>query len=72
MENLKLTNTEELERLLVETETSVGEIRRELERRRALALECELSHLDEHLQRANGSWGDLKRFFQLVLDELRR
>lgn len=69
---LEATSTAELERMLGETEDYVKEVREELERRRARAQHLEIEHLDQHLQEAQGKWSDLKRFFDIVLRELRR
>lgn len=67
---LEATSTVELERMLGETEDYVKEVREELERRRTRAQHLEIENLD--LQEAQGKWSDLKRFFDIVLRELRR
>lgn len=69
---LESTSTAELERMLGETEDYVKEVREELERRRTRAQHLEIENLDQHLQEAQGKWSDLKRFFDIVLRELRR
>lgn len=69
---LEATSTAELEHMLGETESYVKEVREELERRRTQAQHLEIENLDQHLQEAQGKWSDLKRFFDIVLRELRR
>lgn len=69
---LEATSTAELERMLGETEDYVKEVREELERRRTQAQHLEIENLDQHLREAQGKWSDLKRFFDIVLRELRR
>lgn len=67
--NLDAVPTEELARLIHDTSETLAAIRTELERRRQTA---EIDRLDELLAEARPKWADIKTFFELMLQELRR
>lgn len=71
-EQLAATPSEELEKLIDETEQSVSALREEIERRRKKRQHLEIDHLEDHLQNAKGKWSELKRFFEFVLSDLRK
>jgi hypothetical protein len=62
----------ELERIVAEAEAKLAEVRRELaERRRQEAQHAEIDRLEEHLANATVRWGEVRDFFDDVLDQLR-
>lgn len=64
--------SDELERMMAETEACLAELRHEVQRRRQTAQSIEIDNLETHLKEARVKWGELKRFFEIVLQELRR
>lgn len=71
-DDYKDAQTAELKRLLQETEDLAVELHAELQRRQEQEQHLQIDHLEDHLSDAVGKWSDLKRFFQLVLTELKQ
>jgi len=62
----------ELEQLLDETDASIKAVRDELQRRRAAEQHLAIDQLEERLAAAKPKWAEVKSFFELVLQELRK
>ncbi len=68
---LKLLSLEDLEELTRDTETALGELRGELERRREAQQHHEIDNLEQHFESAELSFAGLREFIEVILKELR-
>ncbi|HIQ51977.1 MAG TPA: hypothetical protein EYH51_01710 [Pseudomonas pachastrellae] len=71
MTDLEHLSTQELKAILDETEQRIHEIRAELEEREADTQHTLVESIELSPEWTPVKWGQVKAFFQLVLDELR-
>ncbi|MDR5859683.1 hypothetical protein FZZ93_10465 [Halomonas eurihalina] len=72
MNDLNRMSNEDLERMIGEAESCIQEIRAEMERRQQQTQHEAIDSLELYLEQADVGWSDVRKFFQQVLQELRR
>jgi uncharacterized coiled-coil protein SlyX len=68
----KRPSIDELEAMINETDETIAEVRAELERRRAEKQHLAIDELEQRLAEAKPKWAEVRAFFQLVLQDLRK
>lgn len=71
MNQLKHIPEEKLRRLIDETETTLGELRSEIDRRDEAAQHREIDRLEEHMKNAELSLETIRDFFRHLVEEMR-
>lgn len=71
MNQLKHIPEEKLRRLIDETETTLGELRSEIDRRDEAAQHREIDKLEEHMKNAELSLETIRDFFRHLVEEMR-
>ena len=70
--DLKHTSLDELQAMITDTDETIAEVRAELERRRAGQQHLAIDELEQRLAEAKPKWAEVKAFFELVLQDLRK
>ncbi|MEZ5936471.1 MAG: hypothetical protein R3F54_32160 [Alphaproteobacteria bacterium] len=71
MANLTTLTNDNLRALIDETESTLKELRAELERREELAQEREIANLENHMKSAELSLKSIRDFIAYLLDDIR-
>ena len=71
MANLQTLTNDNLRALIDETESTLGELRSELERREEAAQESEIANLDNHMKSAELSLKTIRDFIAYLVDDLK-
>lgn len=71
MPDLSFVPHDKLKRLVAETEETLTDLKRELDRRDEAAQAREIEHLDEHLKDAELSLQTIRDFFRYLVEEMR-
>lgn len=72
MSNLQILSTERLNKLIIETQNTLDELKHEVERREARSQEHEIAHLDSHMKSAELSLTTIKNFIAYLIDESKK
>lgn len=72
MENLEVLTTERLRTLINDTETTLGGLKVELERRESLKQEHAVANLENHLQSAELSLKTIREFLAFLAADFRK
>lgn len=70
--DLKRCSLDDLEAMIADTDDTIAEMRTELERRRAGQQLVAIDELEQRLAEAKPKWAEVKAFFELVLQDLRK
>nr|WP_325252846.1 hypothetical protein [Amylibacter sp.] len=71
MKNIKLISTENLSKLVAETEATLEELKDEVERRVESQQHDDVSHLEHHFKSAELSLQSIKDFMTYLLEDIR-